>query len=155
VTRDILEVGDVRAHDLSALELQNAESKRVYETGGARRQEFTTEGTTHKKATGDGEHRLIVTKGYGSTAATSVLSKMLATQQLRAGDGAYSMPSTRRAERLFGVRGSGRSRLIKMEFVDDVGSKYRPEEDTVVDAYMRMLSARVAQEAAKRPPSVS
>ena len=74
VTRDILEVGEVRAHDLSALELQNAESKRVYETGGARRQEFTTEGTTHKKATGDGEHRLIVTKGYGSTAATSVLS---------------------------------------------------------------------------------
>ena len=36
VTRDILEVGDVWAHDLSALELQNAESKRCYECAGAR-----------------------------------------------------------------------------------------------------------------------
>ena len=37
VTRDILEVGDVWAHDLSALELQNAESKRCYECAGTRR----------------------------------------------------------------------------------------------------------------------
>lgn len=36
VTRDILQVGDVSAHDLSALELQNAETKRVFESGGSR-----------------------------------------------------------------------------------------------------------------------
>eukprot|EP00965_Chrysotila_dentata_P068767 2272310-Pleurochrysis_carterae.AAC.1 len=37
VTRDILEVGDVWAVDLSPLELQNAETKRVATTSGSRR----------------------------------------------------------------------------------------------------------------------
>ena len=73
VTRDILEVGDVWAHDLSALELQNAESKRVFEKGGARHLEFSSQGTSHK--TVDGETRIIQTVGYGSTAASSGCSR--------------------------------------------------------------------------------
>ena len=46
VTRDILKVGDVWSTDLSPLELQNAETKRVAESGGSRRLEFTAAGQT-------------------------------------------------------------------------------------------------------------
>ncbi len=101
MTRDILEVGDIWAYDLSALELKNAVSKRVYERGGARCMAITTSGTTHKATGGDrkhkstgGETRLIVTKGYGSTAATSCLKKMFGTAQLLAGDGLYYSPAS-------------------------------------------------------------
>jgi hypothetical protein len=74
VTRDILEVGDVWAHDLSALELQNAESKRVFEAGGTRHLTMTDAGTCHRK-NADGEVKVFVTAGYGATAATSTLKE--------------------------------------------------------------------------------
>ena len=147
VTRDILEVGDVWAHDLSALELQNAESKRVFETGGSRHLQMTEQGTTHKKAAGDSEHRIIATKGYGATAATSVLTKMIALQTLRGGDGMYSTPASRRAERLFGDKMTGWSKLIKFEFAAANpwgGFVYDPTKDSCVEAFVRMLAARVA-----------
>ena len=145
VTRDILEVGDVRAHDLSALELQNAESKRVFERGGSRHLEFSKEGTTHKKGS-DGEYRLIATKGYGSTAATSTLTKMLATSQLRAGDGMFSTPESRRSERLFGEKATGRSKAIKLECLQcqECEGEYDPAQDSCLDAFMRMLAARAS-----------
>jgi hypothetical protein len=38
-----------RAHDFSALEFQNAESKRVYEASGSRHLQFSTQGTTHRR----------------------------------------------------------------------------------------------------------
>ena len=44
MTRDILSVGDIWAGDLSPLELQNAETKRVAESSGARNLELTSEG---------------------------------------------------------------------------------------------------------------
>lgn len=44
VCRDILRIGDVWAVNLSPLELQNAETKRVASTGGARRIKVTTSG---------------------------------------------------------------------------------------------------------------
>ena len=44
VTQDILTVGDVWATDLSPLELQNAETKRVAESSGARRLELSSSG---------------------------------------------------------------------------------------------------------------
>jgi len=144
VTRDILEVGDVWAHDLSALELQNAESKRCYECGGARAMQFRSVGTTHKKGV-DGEYRLVATKGYGATAATSVLIKLLSQQTLRAGDGMYATPKSRAAERIFGEKGGGRCKLMKFE-VQGMGGEvpgvYYPEQDTCLDAFVRMLAAR-------------
>ena len=45
VTRDILLVGDVWATDLSPLELQNAETKRVAESSGSRRLELSKSGS--------------------------------------------------------------------------------------------------------------
>ena len=140
VTRDILEVGDIWAYDLSALELQNAESKRVYERGGARCMAVTTSGTTHK--TKDGESRLINTKGYGSTAATSCLTKMLGTSQLRAGDGMYSTPASRNSERLFGAKATGRTKHAKVEYDSREQPCYLPEEDSVFDAFIRLMAAR-------------
>jgi hypothetical protein len=149
VTRDILEVGDIWAYDLSALELQNAESKRVYERGGARCMAITTSGTTHKATGGDrkhkstgGETRLIVTKGYGSTAATSCLKKMLGTAQLRAGDGLYSTPASRKSERLFGEKATGRTKHVKTEYDDSEQPGYSPASDRVFDAFLRLMAAR-------------
>lgn len=140
VTRDILTVADVHAHDLSALELQNADSKRVFETGGARHMQFSHKGTTHKKRAGDDEHRLVVTKGYGATAATSVLFKIVALKKLRQ---STSIPQSRRAERLFGAKASGRSKLIKLEFASDKKIDYDPAKDTCVDAFVRLLAGRM------------
>lgn len=143
VTRDILSIGDVHAHDLSALELQNADSKRVFESGGSRHLRFAKQGTTHKKD-GQGGHRLVVTKGYGATAATSTLFKLLATQKLRQGDGCFSTPASRRADRLFGMNAMGRSRLIKLEFEDGGLVEYKPELDTCIDAFVRLLESRIS-----------
>ena len=140
VTRDILEVGDVWAYDLSALELQNAESKRCFESGGCRHLQMSSAGTQYRKGA-DGEYTHVPTKGYGATAATSVLTKLIAQQTLRAGDGMYATPASRQGERLFGETGLGRSRLMKRE-----GSTperdYNPEQDTCLDAFVRMLAAR-------------
>ena len=49
MTRDILEVGDVWATDLSALELNNAEVKRVAKSGGSRHLTISTSGQTIKR----------------------------------------------------------------------------------------------------------
>lgn len=145
VTRDILRLGDVHSHDLSALELQNAESKRVFESGGARHLKFSEQGRTHKKD-GQGGHKLIVTRGYGATAATTTLFKLLATQKLRQGDGSFSTPASRRGERLFGQSGTGRSTLVKLEFEDGMHAGYKPENDTCLDAFIRRLEARVSHQ---------
>lgn len=145
VTRDILSLGDVHAHDLSALELQNAESKRVFETGGARHLVFSHRGTSHKKD-GEGGYKRIVTRGYGATAATSVLFKLLALQKLRQGDGDIAMPASRRGERLFGATGSGRSTLVKLEVHGEGDKEYDPSSDTCLDAFVRLLAARAEGE---------
>jgi hypothetical protein len=149
VTRDILEVGDVWAHDLSALELQNAESKRVYESGGARHLQFASEGTNHRTQK-DGTIIVLTTKGYGATAATSTLEKMLATKELREGDGAFSTPDSRRNARLFGESGPGRSSRVKLEVqavMGFIGPTYDPAKDSCLEAFVRVLVARIEAEA--------
>eukprot|EP00965_Chrysotila_dentata_P037668 1252815-Pleurochrysis_carterae.AAC.1 len=55
VTRDILEVGDVWAVDLSPLELQNAETKRVATSSGSKRLVLTTEGFQRQPMRGKSE----------------------------------------------------------------------------------------------------
>jgi hypothetical protein len=147
VTRDILEVGDVWAHDLSALKLQNAESKRVFEAGATRHLTMTDTGTTHRKDS-DGEVTVYVTSGYGATAATTTLKKMLIQKTLRVGDGAYSTPVSRRAERLFGEKATGRSKLVKVEWADSGygPAKYDPASDSCLDAYVRMIAARASND---------
>ena len=119
----------------SALELQNAESKRVFESGGARRLQFLDEGTTSRMTSG-GEIILHDTAGYGSTAATSTLKKMLITKALRVGDGMYTIPASHIAEKLFGETATGRTKVVKLE---GSGQKpdYDPLNDSCLDAYVR------------------
>ena len=146
VTRDILSVGDVWAHDLSALELQNAESKRVFEAGATKHLEFSSSGLAHKKI-GYGEYTLVTTSGYNATAATSTLSKLLATSSLRAGGGMFSTPASRQHERLFGEGGKGRLKVIKHEWADGEERGYDPAEDSCLAAFVRMLAARAEADA--------
>lgn len=147
VSRDILQIGDIWSHDLSAVELQQAESKRVFEAGGSRHLEFSTAGRSRKKDS-EGNYRLINTKGYGSTAATSTLTKLLAIRVLREGDGAFSTPESRRSERLFGETGNGRSKPFKLED-GSCELEYDPANDTCVDAFVRLLAARAQAEGAQ------
>ena len=107
--------------------------------------EFSSTGTTTKKGV-DGEYRTIVTKGYGATAATSVLTKLLAQRALRAGDGMFATPESRTAERVFGEKGKGRSSLVKFEFAAPMGGEYDPKDDNCIDAYVRLLAARACSD---------
>jgi hypothetical protein len=111
VSRDILEVADVWATDLSKLELQNAGTKRTATQGGARN---LTMGKGHlsvapQRRTTQGPAQLVRTKGYGTTMALSTMRKLLGLQYLRLGDGLVATPMSRRKDRLFGVSGTGRS----------------------------------------------
>eukprot|EP00965_Chrysotila_dentata_P208622 6184803-Pleurochrysis_carterae.AAC.5 len=113
VTRDILEVGDVWAVDLSPLELQNTETKRVATSSGSKRLVLTSEGFQRQPMRGKsgGPTQMVKMKGYSTTMALSILKNLLATQQLRRGEGFVSVPESRRNERLFGVTGAGHTKL--------------------------------------------
>ena len=145
VTQDILEVGDIWAFNVSPLELQNAETKRVASTGGARNISFRKEGRAHVpvKQGKEGPANLSMTKGYKTSQALSTLNKLLAANMLRRGNGLYTTPASRRKERLFGVTGSGRTSArragVKLE---NLAVDYRPQLDTVLKAYVRLLAVR-------------
>ena len=76
---------------------------------------------------------------------------MLATKELREGDGAYSTPDSRRNARLFGESGPGRSSLAKLEIhavMSFIGPTYDPAKDSCLEAFVRVLLARIEAEAA-------
>ena len=104
VSRDILMVGDVWATDLSPLELNNAEVKRVASAGGARR--ITVAGASEKLVPLPegvaGPQQLIKRRAFPTTMALSTLRKLLSKGYLRRGGGVACTPAARRAERLFG-----------------------------------------------------
>jgi len=102
VTQDILTVGDVWATDLSPLELQNADTKRVAESSGARRLELSSSGQQikHLRSGAEGTAKLVTSKGYSTTVALSGMNHLLVQGQLRRGDGLYQIPDSRRKERL-------------------------------------------------------
>lgn len=141
ISRDILQVGDVTAVDTSALELQNAETKRTAESSGSRRLEMSSEGRMRQGVKGvhEGPSRLVATKGYSTSMALSTLTNMLATQQLRKGEGEYATPAARRKER---VLTAGRTKALRTGVkLEHIGAEYVPREDTVLDAYLRLLVA--------------
>ena len=109
ITRDILKVGDIWAYCTSALELQNAETKRVATTGGSRRLQMSSSGQTRRKAHTDTAAGVVTaTVGYATTMALSTLRKLLGAQVLRRGDGVIALPDSRRKERLL----AGRTKLV-------------------------------------------
>ena len=141
-SRDILHIGDVWAADLSPLELQNAETKRVAESGGSKRLEFTAAGKTvlGMRSGKAGPMLLTERKEYSTTLALSTLNNLLVTQKLRRGDGPIRYPQSRRAERLFGEEGrtKRKSTHIKLEKLD---TDYDPRLDSCVKAFVRMMAA--------------
>ena len=142
VSCDILAVGDVTALDTSALELQNAETKRTATSSGCRRLATAGEGRMRQGVKGvhEGPARLVTTKGYGSSMSLSTLKNMLATHQLRRGEGVSFTPATRRKER---VLTCGRTKAVRSGVkLEHLGSDYVPSEDTVLDAIMRLLARR-------------
>ena len=151
LSRDILKVGDVWTTDLSALELNNAEVKRVASSGGARR--LTLAGPSQvlvpQPEGTEGPQQLKKLKAFTTTMALSTLRKLLAQGYLRRGDGLVSMPAARRTARLFGEGRTKAKRAgeCKMELL---GVDYSPREDTCVKAFVRLLALRAAEEASPR-----
>ena len=149
VSRDILKVGDVWATDLSPLELQNAETKRVASAGGAKR--LTVSGASEKLVPppegAAGPHQLVKRRAFPTTMALSTLRKLLSKGYLRRGDGVACIPDARRAERLFGQGRSKTERAgaCKMELL---GQDYDPRQDTCLKAFVRLL----ALQAPPQPP---
>ena len=118
---------------MEPLELQNAETKRVAESGGSRRIEFTEAGKTlvGMKKGKEGPMLLTNRNEYSTTMAVSTMNNLLVTQKLRRGDGPIVYPKSRRAERLFGEEGrtKRRSTHIKLEKLSD---DYDPRSDSVI-----------------------
>ena len=147
VTRDILSVGDIWATGLDPLELQNAETKRVAESSGSRRLEFSKSGQARHPLTSgaQGPAQLVTTVGYSTTTAVSTLKHLLMQNQLRRGDGLYKVPDSRRTERLMEhgrtKHASTGIKLEKLALVED----YSPMQDTSLKAFVRMCAGRARQ----------
>ena len=140
ITRDILKVGDIWAYCLSALELQNAETKRVATSGGSRRLQMSSSGQTRRKSRTDTVAGVATaTAGYATTMAISTLRKLLGAQLLRRGDGVLALPDSRRKERLLAGRTKLASKEVKMEVLM---RDYDPREDTCIRAFVRLLAAQ-------------
>ena len=149
VTRGILAVGDVWALDTSALELQNAETKRTAASNGSKRMRTSCGGqmrTSFKTKGKEGPANLVKSSPYNSSMAISTLKFLLCTQYLRRGDGIIATPDSRRKERLFGSNSGGRtshgSTGIKLE---KVGATYEPCDDTCLKAFVRMLAVNAPE----------
>ena len=140
MTRDIIKVGDIWAYCLAALELQNAETKRVAASGGSRRLQMSSSGQTRRKSRTDTVGGVATaTVGYATTMAISTLRKLLGQQMLRRGDGVLALPDSRRKERLLAGRTKLASKEVKMEVLM---RDYNPREDTCVRAFVRLLAAQ-------------
>jgi len=144
MTNDILLVGDVWAFSLSALELQNAETKRVASTGGSRRLTTFSAGCRIAPCTSrSGPARLTITKGYNSSMSISTLNKLLGAQYLRRGDGIISLRDSKRSQRLFE---DGRTKVARGIKNEKLGATYDPVEDTCLKAFIRMCAVNACCE---------
>ena len=144
VSRDILKVHNTGAVDPSALELQNAETKRVATAGGSRHITLQAEGQwiTPQHTVTEGPSNLIKTRGVTTTSSISTLRKLTAKRYLTEGHGLYSLPSSRRNDRLFGEHAVGRSSSSRVAHacMKLVVADYNPREDSCLKAMVRMLA---------------
>ena len=145
LTKDILKVGDSSAFSVSALELQNAETKRTGEQGGARNIELRDSGFKRVPSKAGGM-KVVETKGYGTTMSLSILRKLLGKRLLQLGDGLLRMPLMRRAQRLFGWDGVGRTKQKSEGKHALIASErdYMPSCDTCVKAFVRSMASGVS-----------
>ena len=146
VTKDILRVGDGWACGIQALELQNAETKRVATSAGARNLTMREGGVARcaLRVGREGPQKLVATKGYSTTMAISTLSSLLVSQTLRRGNGIASIPDSRRKLRLFQ---SGRTKLVSAgSSAAERAAEYDPRLDTCVKAFVALLAALSAED---------
>ena len=54
----------------------------------------------------------------------------------------YSTPASRKSERLFGEKATGRTKHVKMEYASGEQPGYSPANDSVFDAFIRLMAAR-------------
>ena len=145
LTKYILRVGDSSSFSVSALELQNAETKRTGEQGGARNIELRASGFKRVPSSGDGPVKVVETCGYGTTMSLSILRKLLGKRLLQLGDGLLRMPLMRRAQRLFGGSGGpGRSKLKSEGKHVLLNRDYVPSRDSCIKAFVRLMAAEVS-----------
>ena len=114
------------------------------ESSGSRRLELSDKGLQHKPlhvSGASGPANLVKTRGYSTTVAIYVLKHMLMQQQLRRGDGLYSVPDSRRRERLM-VHGRTKHAHsgVKLEKLAGAEEGYSPEEDTCIKAFVRLCA---------------
>ena len=122
--RDILRLGNTWAVCCSSLELQNADTKRVAASSGSRSLEKRDSGS--QRTSKDGQQKTTATKGNSTTMSISTLNGLLTSKYLRQGDGIVSIPSTRRAERVFGQHGTGRTKLRGLGKIESANADYVP-----------------------------
>ena len=151
VTRDILHVGDIWSFSLSALELQNAETKRVASSSAAKNLTLRQGGDARIRPLPPGVQgpaQRVHTKGFPTTMAISLIKNLLVTQKLRSGDGLSTiatMPASRRTHRLMDDgRTKQRRTAVKLENL--TGPGYTPRTDSCLKAFVRLLAARASQE---------
>ncbi|EOD22671.1 hypothetical protein EMIHUDRAFT_240018 [Emiliania huxleyi CCMP1516] len=133
--RDRLDNADTRAVRKCSAEEAGATNLETIGAGQAQR------GPT--KAGAQGPSRLCGVAERATTMALSVAYHLLITNALRRGDGVASIPTERRAERLFGD-GPGRSKLVRRGIkLEHLGEDYSPEKDSVIAAMVRIVVARV------------
>ena len=139
-SEDIIRVGDVWRYCVSALELQNAETKRVAKSGGSCRQQFSTAGTTRRQGRNDTVGGVVTaTIGYATTQCISTLRKLLGASMLRRGDGVIALPECRWKERLLEV---GRTKLAPKWVKSEILNRdYNPRQDTCIKAFVRLCAA--------------
>ena len=145
--REILRLGNTWAVCCSSLELQNAETKRIAASSGSRSLEKRDSGM-QRTVSKDGVQKRTATKGNSTTMSLSTLNSLLTTKYLRQGDGIVSIPATRRAERVFGQHGTGRTRLRGLGKLESENVDYVPRWDTSLKAFVCELAARAAAEQA-------
>ena len=148
--REILRLGSTWAVCCSSLELQNAETKRIAASSGSRSLEKRDSGM-QRTVGKDGEQKRTATKGNSTTMSLSTLNGLLTTKYLRQGDGIVSIPATRRAERVFGQFGTGRTRLRGLGKLETANADYVPRWDTCLKAFVCELACRAAAEQAAEP----
>eukprot|EP00966_Prymnesium_polylepis_P307524 7107143-Prymnesium_polylepis.1 len=75
--------------------------------------------------------------------AVSTLNHLLVTKYLRKGDEIIATPASRRAERLFGASGTGRTKARRAggKSVERLtGPDYDPRADSCIKAFVRLIA---------------
>jgi len=154
VIAQIFLVKDMWAYNLSALELNNAATKRTATSNASKHLTTTTEGTTTapagrnqvKAAEEEGstlKTKVVITKGYSTSMAyQTVTHRGAALEVKRSGTGIAS----RETERLFGVFGPGRVKRQRAgPKLANMGKVYLdPIDDTALACFIRRMKEKSA-----------